>query len=136
MREEGCDLQRGARCTDISLHGCHMEAQAIYAVRTVLHLKLEANGLRVEAQGNVGGSYPYLGMGIAFVEMSGQDRARLKELLDTISRPSMIMGPGINSALPVRASGCRALDLRRQSSQSGSGRVLREPPQAHAGKSF
>jgi len=102
MREEGCDVHTWATFTDVSLHGCYVEAQATYPVGTILHLKLEANGSKVEAQGNVRVNYPYLGMGIAFVEVSDENRARLKELLCTVSRPSMIMGPGIASSLPSR----------------------------------
>jgi len=100
MREEDCDVRTWATFTDVSLHGCYVEAQASYPVGTVLHMKLSANGLKVEIKGNVRVSYPYLGMGIAFVEMSPENRSLLKELLATISRPSMIMGPGIASALP------------------------------------
>jgi len=100
MREVNCEVRTWATFSDISLHGCYVEAQATYPVGTILHMKLEANGFRVESKGNVRVSYPYLGMGIAFEEMPEEDRARLKELLASISRPSIIMGPGIASALP------------------------------------
>lgn len=100
IQEEGCDVRTWATFTDVSLHGCYVEAQATYPVGTPLQMKLSANGLKVEATGIVRVSYPYLGMGIAFSEMSQEDRAQLKELLGTVSRPSVIMGPGIASALP------------------------------------
>lgn len=100
MREVNCDVRTWATFSDISLHGCYVEAQATYPVGAILHMKLEANGFRVETMGNVRMSYPYLGMGIAFEEMSEEDRTRLKELLASISRPSIIMGPGIASAIP------------------------------------
>ena len=103
MREEGCDVKTWATFTDISLHGCYVEAQATYPVGTVLHMKLEAGGVRVETKGNVRVSYPYLGMGIAFIEVSEQDSQGLKELLGRVSRPSVILGPGIVSALPSSA---------------------------------
>lgn len=102
IREEGCDVHTWATFTDISLHGCYVEAHATYPVGTPLHLRLEANGIRVECKAaSVRVSYPYLGMGIAFVEMSDQDRTRLKELLSTISRPAAVMGPGFISMLPA-----------------------------------
>jgi hypothetical protein len=100
IREEGCEVRTWATFSDISLHGCYVEAQATYPVGTVLHMKLEAKGMRVETNGNVRVSYPYLGMGIAFVEMSEENLARLRELLAKVSRPAMIMGPGIASSLP------------------------------------
>jgi hypothetical protein len=101
MREEGCDVRTWATFTDVSLHGCYVEAQATYPVGTVLHMKLEANGMRLEATGNVRVSYPYLGMGVAFVELSEANRAQLRQMLSQISRPSAIMGPGIASTLPA-----------------------------------
>jgi hypothetical protein len=101
MREEGCDVRTWATFTDVSLHGCYVEAQATYPVGTVLHMKLETNGLRLEATGNVRVSYPYLGMGVAFVELSEANRAQLRQMLSQISRPSAIMGPGIASSLPA-----------------------------------
>lgn len=102
MREVNCDVHTWASFTDISLHGCYVEAQATYPVGTVLQLKLETKGMRVETKGTVRVSYPYLGMGIAFTETSSDNEAKLRELLASISRPSMIMGPGIASTLPAR----------------------------------
>jgi hypothetical protein len=64
-------------------------------------MKLEANGVRFETKGNVRVSYPYLGMGVAFVEMSDENRSQLRELQATITRPTVIMGPGIASSLPA-----------------------------------
>jgi hypothetical protein len=101
IREEGCDVHTWASFTDISLHGCYVEAQATYPAGTGLDLKLEVNGIRVETKGKVQISYPYLGMGIAFVDTSADDIVRLKQLLATISHSSMIMGPGIASSLPA-----------------------------------
>jgi hypothetical protein len=102
MCEVNCEVHTWASFTDISLHGCYVEAQATYPVGTVLRMKLEAHGHRVEAVGNVRVNYPYLGMGISFSEMTEENRARLKDLLVSISRPSVLMGPGIASSLPAR----------------------------------
>ena len=103
IREDGQQVHTWATFTDVSLHGCYVEAQATYPAGTVLHLKLDANDIRVETQGNVRVNYPYLGMGIAFVDMSEENKARLRQLLATISRPCVIMGPGIASSLPANA---------------------------------
>ncbi len=102
MSEPDCDVHTWATFTDISLHGCYVEAQATYPVGTVLQLKLEAKGFRIESKGTVRVSYPYLGMGIAFTDMSSESEAKMKELLASLSRPSMIMGPGIASTMPAR----------------------------------
>ena len=101
MREEGCDVRTWATFTDISLHGCYVEAQATYPAGTDLQLKLETNGFKVETKGTVRVNYPYLGMGIAFSDMSEENQVHLRNLLGSISRPSVIMGPGIASTLPA-----------------------------------
>lgn len=100
IREDGRDVRTWATFTDISLHGCYLEAQATYPSGTLLHLKLEANGIVVETKGDVRVTYPYLGMGIAFEGMSDENQARLRRLLATISHPCVIMGPGIASSIP------------------------------------
>jgi hypothetical protein len=61
---------------------------------------IEARGFRIETMGCVRVSYPSLGMGIAFTEMSEANRTQLRELLTTISKPSVIVGPA--SSIPVR----------------------------------
>ena len=99
--EAGCDVRTWAAFTDISMGGCYVEAQATYPVGTKLHMKLQANGFKVETMGSVRVNYPYLGMGIAFEDTSEENRAYLKELLSSISRPCGIMGPGIASAVPA-----------------------------------
>jgi hypothetical protein len=96
--EEGCQVGTWATFSDISLHGCYLEAKATYPVGTTLHLKLEANGVRVQAKGCVRVCYPYLGMGIALVEMSDENRLRLRELLGTITRSSTLIEPTIISS--------------------------------------
>jgi hypothetical protein len=97
----GTEVRTWVTLTDISLHGCYLEAQATYPVETVLEMKLEVNGFQVEVRGKVRVNYPYVGMGIAFAEMSEENRGRLKELVSSISRPTVILGPRIASALPT-----------------------------------
>lgn len=101
VREDGCDIRTWATFTDIGLHGCYVEAQATYPAGTVLHMKLDVNDIRFETKGRVRVSYPYLGMGIAFEDMSEENYTRLKQLLASLSRPVVIMGPGATSPHPT-----------------------------------
>jgi len=101
IREDRCDVRTWATFSDISLHGCYVEAQATYPQGTLLHMKLEADGVRLETKGTVRVTYPYLGMGIAFTDMSEENVGCLKQLLARISRPCLVMGPGIASSLPA-----------------------------------
>lgn len=100
IREEGRDIRTWSTFTDISMHGCYVESQATYPTGTILHMKLEANGIRVESKGIVRVNYSHLGMGIAFLAMSADNTARLKELLGSLSRPYVKIGPGSAAASP------------------------------------
>lgn len=104
LREEGRDVRTWATFSDVSLYGCYVEAQATYPAGTILNMKLEVNGVRVDTKGNVRVSYPYLGMGIAFVSMDEENRGRLRQMLSTISRGCVVMGPGMASTLPSTAA--------------------------------
>ena len=79
------------------MYGCYIEAQATFPAGTVLNLKLEANGIRVETRGNVRVNYPYLGMGIAFVGMTIENVARLRQILASVSRGCVVMQTDIKS---------------------------------------
>ena len=96
----GFELRTWATCTDVSMHGCYVEATNTYPVGTNVHVKLQANEFQVESAGCVRVAYPGLGMGIAFGEISEENRTRLRALLRTISRPSVILGPGISPSAP------------------------------------
>jgi hypothetical protein len=68
----------------------------------VFGLKLEINGFRVEATGEVRVAYPSLGMGISFIRISEKDRERLRELVSSISLPSATLSAkGATRALTI-----------------------------------
>ncbi|HZW93767.1 MAG TPA: PilZ domain-containing protein [Candidatus Eremiobacteraceae bacterium] len=95
MQEIGGVTSTWATLADISMHGCYLESAAPCRVGTRLELKLEANGFRVEAIGEVRVAYPGLGMGISFSEVSDEDRNWLRELVRSACRPSVILGSRI-----------------------------------------
>jgi hypothetical protein len=101
LAEDGCDARTSAKFTDVSLHGCYVEVQATYPVGTSLSIKMELNGVRLETKGVVRVNYPYLGMGIAFVDMTDENRERLKNLLCTVTYTRAIVGPGVTSVVPT-----------------------------------
>jgi hypothetical protein len=94
LRELETGVSTWAAFTDISLHGCYVEAACTYPMGSTLSLSIEVNGFRVETRGEVRVNYPNLGMGIFFTTMSDEDRERLRELLRSLSRPSVILGNG------------------------------------------
>jgi PilZ domain len=91
LQEIGSTVATWATFTDISMSGCYMEAAATYRAGATLGLRLEANGFRVEATGEVRVAYPQLGMGICFTKISDADRERLRGLLRAISPSSVIL---------------------------------------------
>lgn len=96
LREVNCNtFHSWARFTDISMLGCYVEAQATYPVGADLQMKLQANGFRIVAKGRVRVNYPHLGMGIAFIELSEENQTALKDLVNSITRPVLIVEPQI-----------------------------------------
>ena len=106
MRTEGCDVRTWATFTDISLYGCYIEAQATFPAGTVLNLKLEANGIRVETRGNVRVNYPYLGMGVAFVGMTGENVGRLRRILASASRGCVVERTEVGTRVAGSEAAC------------------------------
>ncbi len=82
------------------MHGCYVETASPYRAGAVLGLKLDANGFRVEALGQVRVVYPGLGMGISFAKMSDEDRERLRELVRSLSPTSVIVSPRTEQHFP------------------------------------
>lgn len=93
LREISTGIATWATFSDISMHGCYVESAAGYALGSTLSLVVEVNGFRVEATGQVRVTYPGLGMGISFSNLSQDDREQLRGLLRSLSQPSVIMGP-------------------------------------------
>ncbi len=79
-----------ATLTDLSRSGCYLEIHTTFPVDTVLNLALEVRGIRLEVKGVVRVSYPFLGMGMAFAEVSATNQARLDELLLLLASDSAV----------------------------------------------
>jgi hypothetical protein len=73
------------------MHGCYVETATPLRLRATLGMKLDANGFRVEATGEVRVVYPGLGMGISFAAMPHEDRERLRELIRSLAPRSAIV---------------------------------------------
>jgi hypothetical protein len=78
---EGVDVRTRAAVSDISRSGCYVEMQATSPVNTLVDLLITVNGIGVRVKGIVRTSYPLLGMGIAFTEISKETQAQLEELI-------------------------------------------------------
>lgn len=97
FRVGGTDVRTWGTFTDLSLNGCYVEMTATFPVGATVELNLELNGLQVQTRGEVRVSYPFLGIGIAFREMSGENRSRLQEMVRSLL-PQLRVGVAKNSA--------------------------------------
>jgi hypothetical protein len=104
VQELGKSVSTWARFSDISLHGCYIETASPLRVGASLGLRLEAQGFRIEATGEVRISYPGLGMGVSFSNLPQEDRERLRELIGLLAPPSVILGTRAPAAVPSTAS--------------------------------
>jgi hypothetical protein len=100
ISQESTGVRIWATFQDVSVHGCYVEASSNYPVGTALGIKLQMNAIQVTARGVVRVTYPSLGMGIAFREMSAENRTRLEELIRSIPRSTVATtAPGLVSGL-------------------------------------
>src|SRR6266446_2167990 len=93
LQEIGSTVATWATLADISMHGCYVETAAPLHLGASIGLKLDANGFRVEATGEVRVIYSGLGMGISFTKVSEENRGRLRELVRSLSPTSVILSP-------------------------------------------
>ena len=84
-----------ATVTELSRSGCYLEVQAASPAETPLDMVIEVRGVRFRTKGVVRVSYPFLGMGVAFTDISVADQARLDELLLILAS-----GPAVSFAEP------------------------------------
>lgn len=85
IQEIGRPGSTWATFTDISVHGCYVEAPVPYRVGVILQMRLELNDFRIELAGKVCVAYPSLGMGVSFTEISPPNHKRLRELVASLA---------------------------------------------------
>jgi hypothetical protein len=85
FRVGGSDVRTWGTLTDLSLHGCYVEMTATFPVGSIVDLGLELKGLRARVSGEVRVSYPLLGMGISFRDVSADDHERLQEMIEQLN---------------------------------------------------
>jgi hypothetical protein len=84
FRVDGSDVRTWGTFTDLSMHGCYIEMTATYPVGAVVNLGLGLGGLHVDVKGEVRVSYPFLGIGVAFRDVSEESVARLREMVRSL----------------------------------------------------
>jgi hypothetical protein len=93
FRTASMDVRTWATITDLSRGGCYVEMQATSPQGTRVDMQIEVEGIRIRVKGEVRVCYPFLGMGIAFTEISPEDRERLESILGKLASQSL--GPAV-----------------------------------------
>jgi len=81
FRTEGSDVRTWGTFADLSLGGCYVEMKATFPVGALVDLTLDLNDVRVQVKGEVRISYPFLGIGIAFRDISPENQLHLKQMI-------------------------------------------------------
>jgi hypothetical protein len=119
LRKEWSSVSTWGTFTDISLGGCYVEMQATFPPETRLDLILELEGIRVHSKAVVRVTYPFLGMGLAFTEMSKEDNKHLREMISRLAGPPQPSGPpptqeisksAVDASLPIISDPIAAVD--------------------------
>jgi hypothetical protein len=81
FRVGGTDVRTWGTFTDLSVHGCYIEMTATFPVGAMVDLVLELNGSRVSVKGEVRVSYPFLGIGVAFRDVTPEAARILQSMI-------------------------------------------------------
>jgi hypothetical protein len=84
FRVGGTDVRTWGTFTDLSVHGCYIEMTATFPVGAMVDLVLGLNGFRVNVKGEVRVPYPFLGIGVAFREISPENERELQAMVRSL----------------------------------------------------
>jgi PilZ domain len=129
IRAEGSGFPVHGQVKDIAQGGVYVETTTPLTQNTEVYVKMNVEGLSIETSGVVRTSYPLVGMGISFQNISPENQERIDRLIHSIrhrsAAPKNVTEPAFTpssgarilpanlklDAYPVRvlASACRAL---------------------------
>ena len=87
FRVQGGNVRSWGTFTDLSISGCYVELKATFPVGAMLELELELNGVRTHLTGEVRVRYPFLGMGVAFRDMTTENHMQIEAMIESV-RPA------------------------------------------------
>jgi hypothetical protein len=118
FRVQGTDVRTWGTFTDLSISGCYIELKATFPVGAIVDMELELNGVRAEVRGEVRVSYPFLGMGVAFRDMTVESRQQVDAMIDTVrpsipkAQPAIEVEPVAHaSSMPIIVNAAAALQV-------------------------
>ena len=86
LKTEGSTIRTWATFTDLSETGCYVEMMTTFPVGTEMDLQLGMNGFLVDGRAIVRATYPFLGMGIEFTNLSPNAQEQLNSMVASLNR--------------------------------------------------
>ena len=127
VRAQGSGYPVHGQVKDIARGGVYVETTTPLTLNAEVYVKMNVEGISIESPGVVRTSYPLVGMGISFQDISGENQERLEQVIQIIrsrtatprnlTEPALApvtptqKQPGPSEANPVRilATACRML---------------------------
>jgi|SRR5215470_6533063 len=94
------------KLTDLSLGGCYLETSSPFPVRARVELTMKVGQLEVQASGLVRVMHPDVGMGVAFIQRTPEQRKQVESFIDALMKsngvlPELLVQPdGLEVTLP------------------------------------
>ncbi len=89
LKTDGSTIRTWATFTDLSVAGCYVELMTTFPVGTKMQLQLGMNGFLVQGAAIVRATYPFLGMGIEFTELTDTAREQLQAMVASLTNAAM-----------------------------------------------
>ena len=106
VRAEGSGFPVHGQVKDISRGGVYVETTTPLTLNTEVYVKMNVEGLPIESRGVVRTSYPMVGMGISFQNISPENQERLDHVIQTIrsrsSAPKGVTEPALVASKPPK----------------------------------
>jgi len=93
LKTDGSTIRTWATFTDISTAGCYIEMMTTFPVGTKMDLQLGMLGFLVNGTAIVRASYPFLGMGIEFMNLSQNAREQLDAMIASLAAGTLLSAP-------------------------------------------
>jgi hypothetical protein len=93
LKTDGSTIRAWATFTDISTAGCYVEMMTTFPVGTKMELQLGMRGFLVNGAVIVRATYPFLGMGIEFTNLSQNAREQLDAMIASLAAGRLLSVP-------------------------------------------
>jgi PilZ domain len=108
VRAEGPGYPIHGQVKDIAQGGAYIETLTPITVNTEVFVKMNVEGVAIESPGVVRTSYPMVGMGISFQNMSPENQEKINSIIQSIrnrsTSPKNLTEPAFASGIPDSVS--------------------------------